>query len=133
MPMQQLTLAGIKEGAVEERFQIELMRVLNNIRDPNTDAKATREITVKVIFKPGDQRDQAFVVVKATSKLAGIHGVGTFVEIRNAGEDLVALEPFVVDEDRQQVIPELRGLPAPNAPVSAFPGNNRPAMSEEVR
>lgn len=39
---EKITLSSIKDGAVEERFQYELKKVLNNIADPNTETNIKR-------------------------------------------------------------------------------------------
>jgi len=39
--------------------------------DPNTEPKASREIVLKVNFKPDEDRDLAAVGVAVTSRLAG--------------------------------------------------------------
>ena len=41
-----LSLETIASGTVPEKFQRALEKVLENILDPNTDAKAKRQITV---------------------------------------------------------------------------------------
>ena len=41
-----IDLSGLADGAVSERFQLELQRVLENIADPNTDPKKARTLTL---------------------------------------------------------------------------------------
>lgn len=53
------TLAG---GAVEERFNMALEEVLNNILDPNTDPGKARRIQLNVTLKPHE--DRSFSVVE---------------------------------------------------------------------
>ena len=66
-----LTLANLGEGAAVELFEAELEKVSKNILDPNTEAKAPRSITLKVSFKPDENRDLATVDVSVGAKLAG--------------------------------------------------------------
>ncbi|SFG09882.1 hypothetical protein [Sporolactobacillus nakayamae] len=60
------TLAG---GAVAERFNRELQQVLNNIADPNTDAKKKRKLTITVTFAPKEDRSLANISVLAKKGL----------------------------------------------------------------
>ncbi len=63
-----VTLSMLGGGAVEEKFQVELDRVLRNIADPNTgDGK--RVIELKIVFYPNTQRTSADIAVTAVSKL----------------------------------------------------------------
>jgi hypothetical protein len=57
-------------GAAEEKFNVELEKVLRNIQDPNTPWNTAREITLKVIIKPEENRIDANIVIEAKSKLA---------------------------------------------------------------
>lgn len=65
-----IDLEKFADGAVAERFNIELQKVLENIADPNTDAKKVRKVTLTVSFKADDKRDVALVSVQAKSQLA---------------------------------------------------------------
>jgi hypothetical protein len=60
-----LTMCG---GAVIERLQTEIDKVLANITDPNTDPKKKRSINLKIDFKPNERRNLAgtFFEVKST-------------------------------------------------------------------
>lgn len=63
-------LDELMDGALTERFNRELRRVLQNVFDPNTEAKAKREIAVKIVITPSEQRDAAVFQLNVTSKLA---------------------------------------------------------------
>ena len=73
--MKELSLSTICDGAAVERFDYELQRVLENILDPNTEAKEPREITLKVKIKPTEDREIFQSTMKVTSKLAGLSPV----------------------------------------------------------
>jgi len=51
-----LSLANLKNGAAIEAFDLVLQDVLMNIQDPNTEAKDVREITLRVKFRPDEDR-----------------------------------------------------------------------------
>lgn len=47
-----LTMAG---GAIMERVDYEVMKVYENIHDPNTDYKSKRKIQVTLVLQPDDE------------------------------------------------------------------------------
>lgn len=66
-----MELANIGLGAVAEKFQDELQKVIANILDPNTEAKTRRKITLVFDFEPNpENRDMCGFSVSAESKLA---------------------------------------------------------------
>lgn len=71
-----LTLDNLGAGAAKELFQHELEKVLENILDPNTDAKCKRTVVLTVTIVPGDNRDECATLIEATSKLAPFKGAG---------------------------------------------------------
>lgn len=68
------TLAG---GAVQQKFNRELTKVIENMKDPNTSYSASRSINIKLTFKQGEMRDDAHVDIAVTSKLAGVINAST--------------------------------------------------------
>jgi hypothetical protein len=85
-------IVSLGRGAAVELFNDELNRVLTNILDPNTDAKALRSLTLTVKFKPSEDRDLAGVTMEVKSKLASPKGVGTVVFIGKEAGHPVAME-----------------------------------------
>lgn len=65
-----ITLESLASGGISERFQQELNKVLANIGDPNTSAKALRKISVSLTIKPDENREVAEVIIQASSTLA---------------------------------------------------------------
>lgn len=65
-----VTLITLNRGAAVEVFQNELAKVLANIADPNTEASASREIDLKVKFKPSENRKEAEIEIESKVKLA---------------------------------------------------------------
>jgi hypothetical protein len=68
--MAEITLANLGGGAAVEKFQEEFEKVIQNILDPNTEAKAKREVVLKVIIQPTADRDWTTMKVEALAKLA---------------------------------------------------------------
>jgi hypothetical protein len=87
-----VTLDTIGGGALVELFENELARVLDNVQDPNTDAKAKRTITVKVTFAPSETRDVTDVDLTCSSKLAGVKTLSTRLFVGKVKGQLVAVE-----------------------------------------
>lgn len=110
-----VTLDTIGSGALVELFDAELARVLENIQDPNTDAKTKRTITVKVTFAPNENRDLADVNLTCGSKLAGIKTVGTRLYVGKIRGKLIAVE----NDPRQTTLFD-QPQPARPTAVSAF-------------
>lgn len=50
-------------GAVAERLNIELQKVLENIADPNTDPKKARKLQMTVTIKADEERDLGLVSI----------------------------------------------------------------------
>ena len=50
------SILEMARGAITERVDYEMGRVLQNILDPNTKAYAKRKITLTVEFLPDDER-----------------------------------------------------------------------------
>lgn len=65
-----INLNDFAEGALAERFNEELQKILENIADPNTDAKKVRKLTVTVSLSADDKRDVVLTSVLAKSTLA---------------------------------------------------------------
>lgn len=57
-------------GAVAEMFSKEMVKVAENVLDPNTKPDAEREILISVKVKPDEERDIANMSAQVKSKLA---------------------------------------------------------------
>ena len=64
-------------GAVAEKLNVELQKVLTNIADPNTDHKKARKVQMTMTLKANEQRGLATVQVDVKSTLAPSKGVET--------------------------------------------------------
>jgi hypothetical protein len=82
-----INLQELAGGAVSEKFNRELQKVLNNIADPNTDAGKVRTIELKIKLKADEKRDVINATVSAVSKLAPAKEVETKIMLGrdNAG------------------------------------------------
>ncbi|MBO8083177.1 hypothetical protein F6P92_05100 [Streptococcus suis] len=65
-----LDLSNIADGGLQEKLNNELARVIENILDPNTDPTVKREVSIKLVLKPNDQRNSVDTIMEVKSKLA---------------------------------------------------------------
>jgi hypothetical protein len=65
-----INLNQFAEGALAERVNIEMKKLLENIADPNTDANKVRKLTVVISLKADDQRDIAGASIQTKVALA---------------------------------------------------------------
>lgn len=63
-------LDELMDGALTERFNREMERVLANVFDPNTNPKQKRQIQIVIDIAPNDRRDAAEFKVDVKSKIA---------------------------------------------------------------
>ena len=63
-------LDELMDGALTERFNREMERVLGNVFDPNTNPSAKRQIQIVIDIKPNERRDAAEFKVDVKSKIA---------------------------------------------------------------
>lgn len=69
---EEIKLDNINGGQMVALFERELARVLENIGDENTSAKATREISLKVKIRPDETRESATIEIDGHAKLAPV-------------------------------------------------------------
>lgn len=86
------SILRMARGAFEERIDVEMRRVVDNILDMNTKATAKRKITMTIEFTPDDDRRLINVSVSAKSALAPMVPVPTslFITSDGNGEMVVA-------------------------------------------
>lgn len=63
-------LDELMDGALTERFNREMERVLANVFDPNTNPKAKRQIQIIIDVAPNERRDAAVLKVDVKTKIA---------------------------------------------------------------
>lgn len=90
--MDGINLANLGGGAALEKFEDELSRVVENILDPNTEAKVKREIILKVVINPDIERRMGAVTVYASSKLAPPAAFKTRAYFGKDGQKALAFE-----------------------------------------
>ena len=75
------SILQMARGAIQERVDYEVSRVVDNILDLNTEATAKRKITMTIEFKPDENRQYIKISASAKSALAPVLPVGTTLGI----------------------------------------------------
>jgi len=94
---EKITLSTLKGGALEERFQYELKKVLENIVDPNTEAKKQRKITIELILLPDESLEVVGLEAKIKSTLVPIKSAEVILSMSAVGQ-----EPALFQETSKQ-------------------------------
>ena len=77
MHMDKTSILEMAMGAIQERVDYEMGRVLDNILDPNTKATGKRKITVALELTPDDERRTIHVSATAKSALVPTNPIAT--------------------------------------------------------
>lgn len=78
---QRTSILQMARGAIQERADYEMARVLDNILDPNTEARAKRKLQLNIEFRPDDDRQVIAVSVTVKSALCPTNPVSTSLYI----------------------------------------------------
>lgn len=70
-------------GAIQERVDYEMSRIIDNIIDMNTKATGKRTLTVKIDLTPADDRKTIAVSATAKSALQATNPVATSLYVTN--------------------------------------------------
>ena len=96
--MELLNLNEIADGALQEKLNAAMRKVLENMQDPNTPYKVKRGITVKLGFTQTESRNDAVVDVSVETKLAPASPIQTMMSI---GKDLRNGEVYAEEYGKQ--------------------------------
>lgn len=103
----------IAAGALNEKYQDEMTRVLENIYDPNTDPEKARKITIVLTIKPDKDLSTVTMSIDCKSTLAAREPVTTRVFIdKDRDGNVVASEitkpmPGQVTMDGEIIAPKV--------------------------
>lgn len=96
--MELLNLNELAEGALQEKINTAMRKVLENMQDPNTPYKVKRGITVKIGFTQTESRGDAVLDVSVETKLAPSSPINTMMAI---GKDLRSGEVYAEEYGKQ--------------------------------
>lgn len=68
----QFPLSQLAGGAIQEKVDHELVKIFNNIHDPNTEAEDKRTMTIKIELKPDENRQTIKTTSNISIKLANV-------------------------------------------------------------
>lgn len=74
-----LNLSELSNGAIQEKIDRELKKVMQNILDPNTDFNKARKISITISMTSNEQRNSLSTDVAVKSTLAPQKSVSTTV------------------------------------------------------
>lgn len=89
-----MELKNIVGGAVQEQFSKSFEKVLENLQNPNTPFKNSREINIKLKFTQNESRDDVHCSVLVSEKLAPQTPLDTAFVI---GKDLKTGEVYAAE------------------------------------
>jgi len=94
-----LTLESLASKGLEERFAIAVADLVENVRDPNTEAQKSRKITISIEVKPDAERRNFTVAfdVSTTLPRAKKYSMPGWL-----GRDPITGKPVIVAYDPQQ-------------------------------
>ena len=75
------SILQMARGAIQERVDYEISRIVENILDYNTEACLERKLTLTIKLKPDENRQYIKIAASAASKLAPATPVGTTLGI----------------------------------------------------
>lgn len=118
-----INLSSLANGALQERFNREMEKVVKNMRDTNTSYKETRKITITLTFKQDEDRNAAACTVDVNSKLAKVKSFETNFGI---GQDL-RTNQYLAKEYNNQIpgqmdFDDVRPAAEENSNVKEFSG-----------
>ena len=89
------SLLQMAKGAIQERVDYEVSKVIDNILDVNTDPLAKRKVSLTIELKPDEDRQVVKITASATSKLAPTNTVGTSLVITADGNGEMMLAEII--------------------------------------
>lgn len=92
MEKEKVSLTRLAKGAIEERIDLEVPKIIDNIQDLNTNAKKKRVLTITIEFEPNNERDRVTMNTTVKSKLEPTNSIQTSLAVgfdRTTGEQMV--------------------------------------------
>lgn len=96
--MDLISLQDFTGGALQEKVNAAMQKVLDNMQDQNTPWKNKRFINIKLAFSQNEDRDDAAVEVSVDAKLAPVSPIVTRMSI---GKDLKTGENYAQEYGKQ--------------------------------
>jgi hypothetical protein len=115
MADEKMSVATLKGGAVIEQVDEAIQRVLENVVDPNTKAKQTRTVTLKLTIAPDEERELLGISATVQTKMAPPVEVIGRAWIAQTRDGIVAMEhdpkqPNLYDDEQTADVTPLRAV-----------------------
>lgn len=81
MSQSMVDLNEFANGALAERFNYELQKILENIADPNTDHKVKRKMNINLTLETNEDRELSNVSIQVKSTPAPRKNIGSAIII----------------------------------------------------
>jgi hypothetical protein len=94
-----INIGNVSDGAMIEAFDLKLREVLANIADANTPATAKREIILRLVLKPKEDRVQVQTRFFCEAKLASVEEVDSRIYVGRDKEGTL----YALAEDPRQL------------------------------
>ncbi len=103
----EISLSGLANGQLEDKFQEALAKVLMNMTDVNTPYKTKREINIKLVFEQNEERNDIALGISVTPKLAPLIPVKTcFGVFRDLRSSQITVEEYGSHLRGQAMLPQ---------------------------
>ena len=89
------SLLQMAKGAIQERVDYEVSRVVDNILDMNTEAKAKRKVVLTIVMVPDEDRRVVKIEASAKSTVAPVTPVGTSLVVTADGNGELMLAEII--------------------------------------
>lgn len=86
------SVLDLARGAIKERTEVELQKIIENITDPNTDPKKKRQMQITIDFLPDAERQTISLNTVVKSKLEPTHAISTGLYLTGDAGGMVAVE-----------------------------------------
>lgn len=120
--MLNVDLSKLAGGELQEKFNREITKVIENMQDPNTSYSEARSVTIKLTLKQTELRDDAKVAISVTSKLAGVISSSTnFAMGKNLENGEVAINEYGKQIPGQMSFEDVEQLQTDSSTVIKLP------------
>ena len=113
------SILDMATGAIKERVDYDVARVIENVLDLNTKAQAKRKITLTIEFAPDEDRKKIAISVTSKASLCPTNPVSTalaFIPTKDGEVQLVEMVPQIPGQialdGSEQAAPKLLKLSA---------------------
>lgn len=90
--VKEINILDMMNGAIGERVDYELGKVMRNCLDLNTDAKKARTLTLEIGIVPTENRDSAAIKVSVKSKLVPVKALDSTLLLGGTADEPIVME-----------------------------------------